>query len=696
MKNIRKHKILAWILAAVLMITSCPASVFADAIPTESGTEQQAVLTEGEQGSSEAVTEEAPAENTDENQAAEADSSQSEDVGSETVQENQEGSEQAESEQAEAPKEEQAAPKEGQTDSKESQAKDATDSGKAAAAKAPAAKTDSSAEKKDEAEEEENSEADLVGGPPVALNSMTSSLSVGADPTENVGRGDTITLSMAFALRNMAIPMARNADYWTYDLSSVVGTDQSILSLLDGEQGALYQGATDRGHYEIHGNEIQLYVDKAWLRTHGLSNVSGTFNLSANLNEDVNATKDEASIQFPGANIVTIDFEDRTLETSKKVGTSENSLQEKNDGGKVQVVDNGDGTYNLYYSISARPNAGETLSVSDLLSGGQMLNAESLKLTVDGTETAGDFGIAQNGNGFTLNIGTTNPGSQYVITYSTTINGDQLDKNQTNQATWNWSGEPKTNSTDVTPAYDYILDAKKLAGETQYNLAERKDGVSVELTEKNEDGTYNIWYSVEFKANKSSSTLKVNDTMAGGQTLVADSLEIYKNYNKMDPQPAVTSDGSGFSVDLGGADADVLYQIKYKTTVTEDQIEAATRQTNSAEISWDKEPVTVTTDLTPSIKKEQMVISKEATSGVDNQSANAGDTVEFKIVIGKDGGLYDYAGETLVDTLQDESEKQYVEYVADSFSISPAIGGSFVPDNSTGAQLFTYTFPMDS
>ena len=61
----------------------------------------------------------------------------------------------------------------------------------------------------DEAVEEEDTEADLVGGPPVALNSMTSSLSVGADPTENVGRGDTITLSMSFALQNTAIPMAQ-------------------------------------------------------------------------------------------------------------------------------------------------------------------------------------------------------------------------------------------------------------------------------------------------------------------------------------------------------------------------------------------------------------------------------------------------------------------------------------------------------
>ena len=71
MKNIRKHKILAWILAAVLMITSCPASVFADVITTESGAEQQAVLTEGEPESSAAVVEEAPAEAPAEEAAAE-------------------------------------------------------------------------------------------------------------------------------------------------------------------------------------------------------------------------------------------------------------------------------------------------------------------------------------------------------------------------------------------------------------------------------------------------------------------------------------------------------------------------------------------------------------------------------------------------------------------------------------------------
>ena len=242
MKNIRKHKILAWILAAVLMITSCPASVFADAIPTESGTEQQAVLTEGAPESSEAVIEEAPAENTDENQAAEADSSQSEDVGSETVQENPEGTGQVESEHAEAPKEEQAAPKEEQTASKEesAKAKDATDSGKASAAKAPAAKTDSSAEKKDEAEEEEGREAPLVGKEgSIALDSMTTSMTASATPSSNVGRGDEISLRIGFTLDNDRVSEAATYEYWTYDLSAVVGEGQTILSLNGGDTGNL-------------------------------------------------------------------------------------------------------------------------------------------------------------------------------------------------------------------------------------------------------------------------------------------------------------------------------------------------------------------------------------------------------------------------------------------------------------------------
>lgn len=424
MKNIRKHKILAWILAAVLMITSCPASVFADAIPTESGTEQQAVLTEGGTESSETVIEEAPAEGTGENEAAEADSSQSEDVGSETVQENQEGSEQAASEQAEAPKEEQAAPKEEQTASKEEQtaskeepakAADSADSGKASAAKAPAAKTDSS-EAKDEVEEEEGGEAPLVGAPPVALTAMTRSLSFSATPSENVGRGDSISLAIAFAIHDMWIPLARDADYWTYDLSTAVGEGQTILSLNDGDEGTLYQGATDRGHYEVHGTELRLYVDKAWLRTPFLRNVSGTFNLSANLNEDANASKDEAEIQLPGAGSTTITFEERKLETSKKVGTTPNALSEQNDGGRVQVEQNADGSYTLYYSITAKPNVKQsTFSVSDTLGGGQMLNADSLKLKVNGQETPADFGLAQYGNGFTLNLGSADANSTYEI-----------------------------------------------------------------------------------------------------------------------------------------------------------------------------------------------------------------------------------------------------------------------------------------
>ena len=447
MKNIRKHKILAWILAAVLMITSCPASVFADVIPTESGSEQQAVLTEGEPESSESVIEEAPAESTDENQAAEADSSQSEDVGSETVQENQEGSEQVESEQAEAPKEEQAAPKEEQTASKEesAKAKDATDSGKASAAKAPAAKTDSSAEKKDEAEEEEGREAPLVGKEgSIALDSMTTSMTASATPSSNVGRGDEISLRIGFTLDNDRVSEAATYEYWTYDLSAVVGEGQTILSLNDGDTGNLYEGSSVRGYYVVDGTMLKLFVDEEWLNS-GLQNVSGTFNLSAKLNEEKNQSQDEATIPLPGTTGVKITFEDRTLNSTKKVGVTADALSEKNDGGIVQVIDNGDGTYTLYYSISVKPNTDQSkLSVSDLLGGGQMLNVESLKLNGQ----PADFAIAQYGNGFMLDLGPTKRDTEYVITYSTTISSEELGKNQTNEATWSWDGEQQKDRDD--------------------------------------------------------------------------------------------------------------------------------------------------------------------------------------------------------------------------------------------------------
>ena len=122
------------------------------------------------------------------------------------------------------------------------------------------------------------------------------------------------------------------------------------------------------------------------------------------------------------------------------------------------------------------------------------------------------------------------------------------------------------------------------------------------------------------------------------------------------------------------------------------------RQTNSAVIDWDGEPVTVTTDLTPTkktVEPESAVIGKSIISGVSGQSAKAGSTVEYKITIGKDGGLFDYAGMKVEDSLQGQG-KQYVEFLPESFSISPAVeGGTFVPEEDPGPKLFTYTFPTD-
>lgn len=121
-------------------------------------------------------------------------------------------------------------------------------------------------------------------------------------------------------------------------------------------------------------------------------------------------------------------------------------------------------------------------------------------------------------------------------------------------------------------------------------------------------------------------------------------------------------------------------------------------QSNSAVIDWDGEPVTVTTDLTPTkktVEPESAVIGKSIISGVSGQSAKAGSTVEYKITIGKDGGLFDYAGMKVEDSLQGQG-KQYVEFLPESFSISPAVeGGTFVPEEDPGPKLFTYTFPTD-
>ncbi|MBP3900780.1 MAG: hypothetical protein J6D53_04865, partial [Blautia sp.] len=223
MKNIRKRRILAWILTAVLMITQCPSNVFADVIPTESSTEQQVAPAE-EPESTEGVNEETPVESSGESEAGEPVNSEPEAAVQEGAPADSEQADAANDAPAESQKEAAEASKDtvaASADSSKVSAANAagsTDSGKKSAAKAPAAKA---AAAEDDTEEEEGGEAPLVGAPPVALNSMTSSLTVGANPSTNVGRGDSISLAIAFALYDDQIPTARDAEYWTYDLSSV-------------------------------------------------------------------------------------------------------------------------------------------------------------------------------------------------------------------------------------------------------------------------------------------------------------------------------------------------------------------------------------------------------------------------------------------------------------------------------------------
>ncbi|MDO5132531.1 MAG: hypothetical protein Q4D81_06080 [Eubacteriales bacterium] len=106
MKNLQKNRIFVWILVAVLMITTCQASVLADENSAESAAKQQAVLMEGETGPSETVNHEAPAGGADENTAAETGSSQSETAETGDAGENPEDDEETDQEEAETPEEE--------------------------------------------------------------------------------------------------------------------------------------------------------------------------------------------------------------------------------------------------------------------------------------------------------------------------------------------------------------------------------------------------------------------------------------------------------------------------------------------------------------------------------------------------------------------------------------------------------------
>ena len=483
------------------------------------------------------------------------------------------------------------------------------------------------------------------------------------DGKDEYNRDDSIQFKLNFALKGQWDTSEGNT--WVYDLSSLTGEEKVLLSLVNGISGSLDEaGGTEKGTYEIRDNKIILHLVESWISGH-YAEVKGFVDFTAQLNKNQNQHKTGDDIPFPGTRGIHINYTERALTTSKTVGASENSQSATQDGSNVQMVKNNDGTYTLYYTITAQPNTDlDSLSVSDTLTGGQTLDAGSVKVFVNGTEKTPEITTTSNSFSITSLPDPVKANDSIRIVYSSTVTESQLNSVQSNQSEWNWEGNTESDTTVVKPVYEQSLGSKKSVGWDVYNYSNYNDGRDMTFT-KNADGSYTIYYKIEVNPNTPINTLTVKDTLGshqvpGGKYKATINISNPSFYRQEEVNSAFPF---GSSYDFGSYIKSITntenipagyYSIEYTATVSAADVaeNPGLLLTNSAEWTWDLGTKTDNTSV--KLKEPEHSVTKtQAVSSGDHQNVQPGDTITYTLKFGTDtqNNPVDMAGLTIKDTI---------------------------------------------
>ncbi|HAS20962.1 MAG TPA: hypothetical protein DCR16_04440, partial [Lachnospiraceae bacterium] len=251
---------------------------------------------------------------------------------------------------------------------------------------------------------------------------------------------------------------------------------------------------------------------------------------------------------------------------------------------------------------------------------------------------------------------------------------------------------------------DFHIDFEevKVSGEkkvgTRYNQQATSDGSNFDVTsEKNDDGTYTLYYSARVKPNATLSGLSMTDTLTGSQTLVAGSIQL--NGTAI-PSDYISTSGDGFTADLGAYLAstgssvkkDTDYTVTYQTTIPESALKSG--QANTAAFTYAGKTDSFTTNITPVSKKNYDSLVKKSMSA---DGDGAGAVITYTITVNPEHA--DMAGMTISDTMTD------LQLLEGDITISPAVNGmtTLTPDarfsddelSTNSYEVFKYTFPSD-
>ena len=529
-------------------------------------------------------------------------------------------------------------------------------------------------------------------------------------------RGKTLHLEFDFTIPQENLSTAKQHTHWVYDMGSMVGVDKVFSSVTEVQNGNLMSGNNIVGTFTVTPDGyFHIVPNKAYLDTISMDLV-GKFALTVTLNENYSLDKNDTEITFPGDVPGIIHYKEKHLEYGKTVSTSPNG-GDVNNQSNVQLVEEADGEYYMYYTLQMTPKDNLTqLKITDTLNGKQTLVPESIVFSGGGSAYQGEAlnsALTTSDTGFELDAGSLLPNgaraeTYYTVTYKTKVDKAAVQSGNIgelkNDANFKWEGSNGDKTTVVTPEFDKELDTNKLVGAAPSSVTAQNGG-SVELV-KEADGEYYLYYRVTAKPNTKLSTINLTDTVSSGQEIDTSSIQVTMNGSPV--TNTLTHNGkviSGTITPDGGipANAEIVVTYKVKLTKNADGSPVSEEKVNTAKWEWTGEPETDTTKVTPKEPDPTFDVDKAA---VD--SAAPGAPINYTVTItnvkksnGQYADLHDYP---FHDYISDFPFDFYIDsiVVKDNngtyVNNGTATQGTRPEGTPTGGsfELFTYEFPEDS
>ena len=294
-----------------------------------------------------------------------------------------------------------------------------------------------------------------ANGNSAACNVFTASVSKAVENNEQE-RNATINFDMHFELTDEAFATLQNASGFptiVYDLNDYINDPDVPIEEIPSKTQPLYDGDVRIGQVRFENNVMVMTITNLdWLS--GQRRFEANFTPSVKIDETKLGTHNEYPFDFPGTTAsdpITIHFKEITFSSEKTFNFQGRWENDQN----VVITEDADGKYRLNYTVTFNnPIELTSLAFTDTMSGHQTLEGD---ITVTGPDESTGT-VAGSGQSINIDIAnvlqkTTLPKGEYLVTYTTVINKEDLvaigsgtGTQESNSANWRVNGEK-----DVTP-----------------------------------------------------------------------------------------------------------------------------------------------------------------------------------------------------------------------------------------------------